>query len=145
VLMRQWHNFQAIPARYTHQPQPPTPALPRLNDGGAPAANPPGRGGNPPTPAGPARTPPASSSVTNPSPNAALLARYARYGGRLRVLTGQLRAQLPMADDGTTQLCLAYCLTGMCNSNCARRATHRPLTSTEEGRVAAFLTAGNIE
>jgi hypothetical protein len=49
-----------------------------------------------------------------------------------------------MADDGT-QLCLAYCLTGHCNSNCHRHAMHRPLTTTEEGRVGAFLTAGNVE
>ena len=70
--------------------------------------------------------------------------RFTGYGGRLRNLTALIREQLPVADDGTTNLCLAYCLTGNCNSACARRTTHRPLTATEEARVGASLTAGNV-
>jgi hypothetical protein len=80
--------------------------------------------------------PAASTAVTNPTPDAKLIEQYGRYGGRLRILTAQLRSQLPMADDSTTQLCLAYCLTRNCNSNCARHGMHRQLTNTEEGAVS---------
>ena len=145
VQMRQWTTFQAIPARYTVRATAPPPPLPALNAGGPPGARAPPPPILVPPPAPAPRPPVVSNAVTNPTPNASLLERYGRYGGRLRVLTSQLRLQLPMADDGTNQLCLAYCLTGNCNSNCARRGTHRPLTSTEEGRVGAFLTAGNVE
>jgi hypothetical protein len=144
VQMRQWNSFQAIPARYTQQVPAQPPPLPALNAGGPPTARSP-TPSSVPLAAPAARQPAASSAVTNPTPNTALIARYGRYGGRLRVLAAQLRSQLPMADDGTSQLCLAYCLTGNCNSNCTRRGTHRPLTTTEEGRVGAFLTAGNVE
>jgi hypothetical protein len=143
VQMRNWNTFQAIPARYTQRPLAPPPSLPSLNAGGPPS-------GRAPPPAlapsaGPAPRPPAvSTAVSNPTPNVGIIERYGRYGGRLRTLTARLRSQLPMADDGT-QLCLAYCLTGHCNTNCHRRVTHRPLTTTEEGRVAAFLTAGEVE
>jgi hypothetical protein len=60
--------------------------------------------------------------------------------GQIALLTAQLRLQLPTATNSTNQLCLAYCLIGNCNSNCARHSTHRPLTAAEEGRVGAFLT-----
>jgi hypothetical protein len=144
VQMRNWNNFQAIPVRYTQQAPAPQPPLPTLNAGGPPSGRAPPLVIAPPAVPTP-HQPAVSNAVSNPTPNTGLVARYGRYGGRLRVLAAQFRAQLPMADDGTSQLCLAYCLTGHCNTTCHRRATHRPLTTTEEGRVGAFLTAGNVE
>jgi hypothetical protein len=143
VQMRNWNNFQAIPAQYTQQLPASQPLLPTLNAGGPPGARAPPLVVAPPAVSAP-RPPPVSTAVTNPTPNVELVERYGRYGGGLRILTAQLRSQLPTADNGA-QLCLAYCLTRHCNSNCHRRATHRPLTTTEEGRVGAFLTAGNVE
>lgn len=138
VQLRLWNNFQGLPPRYVVQPPPPAPMLPSLNNGGPPPLV------IPPAAPAPLRQP-AAAGVTNPTPNAGFIARYGRYGGRLRVLTNQLRDQLPTADNGRSQICLAYCLTGNCNSNCRRRDSHRPLTASEEARVAAFLTAGNVE
>jgi hypothetical protein len=135
VQMRNWNTFQAIPARDTQRPLTPQPSLPSLNAGGPPSVHAPPLVVAPS--AVPAPRPPAS-------PNIGLVERYGRYGGRLRTLTARLRSQLPLADDGT-QLCLAYCLTTHCNTTCHRRATHQPLTTTEESRVGAFLTAGEVE
>jgi hypothetical protein len=45
-----------------------------------------------------------------------------------------------LADDGTTFLCLPWCLLGTCFAQCGNAARHNTLTTSEEDRVAAAAT-----
>jgi hypothetical protein len=83
VQMRNWNNFQTIHARHMQRTPAPQPSLPALNAGGSPVNHVPPPVTAPP-PAPPPRQPAASNAVNNPTPNTTLMARYGRYGGRLR-------------------------------------------------------------
>jgi hypothetical protein len=130
--------FQSIPGRYMVPPSRLAPRLSQPTDGGAAS----GLGSSPPSSRGAEQ---ASQAITNPSPNAAFVARFGKSGMRLRVAITTAKEQVPVADGNRGQLCMAYCLTGTCNSNCRRQSSHRPLTTTEEGRVTAFLEAAGVK
>ncbi|MHA7856421.1 hypothetical protein [Marinobacter shengliensis] len=137
VTLRNWPSFQTIPRRYLQTPTPSrgtSGQLPPANDGGTGGASRGGGSGSNPT----------AERVTNTGPNPALTNRYSTHQGRLGDLIRQHAEHLPKADNDQDQICLSYCLTGGCNSNCRRRATHRPLTTTEEARVEGFLAAAGL-
>ena len=84
-----------------------------------------------------------SAQVTNVEPDSALTQRWNRYDGTLRSLTTTLEPQ-PLADDGTSELCLSFHLRCRCNTDCRRKNTHRRATATETQRVDAYLTACGV-
>ena len=143
VSERMWQNFPPIPARYVRRPALPAPALPPANEGGPPAGNAGRQGQQAAGQQGPAAAARAGPAV-NPTPIPGLIQRYAQHQGRLRALTEGRGDQLPTVDAGGEQLCLAYHLTGNCNTLCRRRGSHRPLTATEQRGVEDFLTAANL-
>ena len=141
VQHRQWAKYPSILGRYVETQAPLTGGgIPLAIDETVPPPRSPPDGNRQPRGGNQQR-----QAVTNPSPNSGFVTRYARHQGRMRDLTRDAGARLPLADNGTSQLCLSYCLTGQCFSNCCHAGTHRPLTVTEEGRVTAFLVTAGLE
>ena len=150
IHYKQWSHLIPLPNRYLVVPRGvnPAPAAP-LPPAFAPALPPAIAPAPPPVVApGPARAPAAarSESVTNPAPDAALLARFARTQRRLGDLAPRGSTTVPLADNGTEPLCLSWHLRGECHSTCRRRTfSHRLLTPTEVSRLNSFLTQAGVE
>jgi hypothetical protein len=152
IQFKRWTQLIPVPNRYfaaprgaNPQPIPPLPPAfaPALPPAFAPAPPP---AIAPPAPAPAARVPAArSTSLTNPAPDAGLLARFARTPKRLGDLAPRGSTLVPKADNGTDELCLSYSLRGACHSNCSRTTAHRRLTTSEVARLNSFLTQANVE
>lgn len=101
---------------------------------------------------------PSSVRVANTRSVPTLVNRYASSGKTVRTVfdAAARRAAanggpvLALVDGGgaqsgrSGQICLNFHLNKECNSNCTRRGSHRPLSSSEEAGVAAVLTAAGV-
>ena len=149
IHFKQWSHLIPLPNRYLVavprgvNPAPAAPLPPTF----APALPPAIAPALPPVVA-PARAPAAARSepLTNPAPDAALLARFARTQKRLGDLATRGSTHVPLADNDTEPLCLSWHLRGECHSTCKRRTfSHRLLTPTEVSRLNSFLTQAGVE
>jgi hypothetical protein len=142
IHFKQWTHLISLPTRYFVVPRgvnppPPAPALPPAL---APAL---------PPAVAPARAPAAARSERrgNPAPDTGILARFARTRKRLGDLAPRGSGTvLPLADNGTDELCLSWHLRGECHSTCSRRDfSQRQLTPTEVSSLNSFLTQSGVE
>jgi hypothetical protein len=150
IRFKQWTQLIPLLTRYfvvprgvNHPPAPPLPPAfaPALPPAIAPAL--------PPPAVAPAWAPAAARSERqqNPAPDTGLLARFARTRKRLGNLAPRGSGTvLPLADNGTDELCLSWSLRGECHSTCSRKdVAHRQLTPTEVSRLNGFLTQSGVE
>jgi hypothetical protein len=85
----------------------------------------------------------------NSQPHEALVARFEASGKPFKDLMGEHGHTKPFVDGHMTkrenQVCLSYHLRKFCRDDCHRQGSHRPLTTTEQSKVAQFLTDLGIE